>query len=152
MMSDPRLALFPETAVDGYRARFQKHASPEEIAKQDAALNGYRRTVAAIVAGGGRIIAGTDSPIIPYGLALHSELLHFVEAGMRPFQALQTATVGAAEALGVDEDLGSIAPGKLADRAFVQGDPLRDIRAARAVKRVMRGGRLYGVNELLARR
>src|SRR6185436_21075436 len=98
MMTDPRLALFPEIVREGYRARFARPVAPDEIAKQDASLRGLRRTVAAIVASGGKIIAGTDSPIIPYGLALHSELLHFVEAGMRPFQVLQTATAGAADA------------------------------------------------------
>ena len=151
MTSDPRLALFPESVLEGYRARFATQLAPDAIAKEDAALNGYRKTVAAVAAGGGRIIAGTDSPIIPYGLALHSELLHFVEAGMRPFQALQTATTGAAEALGVGGELGTIEPGKLADLAFVAGDPLRDIRAARNVKRVMRGGRLYALEDLLKR-
>src|SRR5262249_3394429 len=136
MMSDRRLALFPESARDMYRSRFGAEDEPE-IARQNAALDGARRTVAAVVAAGGKIIAGTDSPIIPYGLGLHSELLHFVEAGMRPFQALQTATSGAADALGVSDDLGSIEPGKLADLVFVGGDPLHDIRAARDVRRVM---------------
>ena len=85
------------------------------------------------------------------GLQLHSELLHFVEAGLRPFQALQTATLGAAEALGMGEELGSIEAGKLADLVFVGGDPLRDIRAARDVRRVMRGGRMYDIEQLLRR-
>ena len=151
MMSDPRLSLFPESVREGYRARFAGRVDAGEIAKQDSALGGFRQTVAAVVAAGGRIIAGTDSPIIPYGLALHSELLHFVEAGMRPFQALQTATSGAAEALGVGDELGSIEPGKLADLVFVGGDPLRDIRAARDVRRVMRGGQLYTLEDLLKR-
>src|SRR5204862_1870420 len=141
-------ALFPDIAREGYRARFARPVSSDEIAKQNAALGGLRRTVAAVAASGGKIIAGTDSPIIPYGLALHSELLHFVEAGMRPFQVLQTATAGAAEALGVGDELGSIEPGRLADLVFVAGDPLRDVRAARDVKRVMRGGRLYPIEEL----
>jgi Tol biopolymer transport system component/imidazolonepropionase-like amidohydrolase len=151
MMTDPRLSLFPEASLESYRGRFAGRAGAGDLSRQDAMLDGYRRTVAAVAAAGGKIIAGTDSPIIPYGLALHSELLHFVEAGMRPFEALRTATSGAADALGVGDELGSIAPGKLADLVFVAGDPLRDLRAARDVRRVMRGGRLYTIDELLKR-
>ena len=66
-----------------------------------------------------------------------------------PFQALQTATINAARALGVDDQLGTIEAGKLADLAFVGGDPLVDIRNARDVRRVMRSGRLYTVEDLL---
>jgi Tol biopolymer transport system component/imidazolonepropionase-like amidohydrolase len=148
MMSDPRLMLFPQSAREGYLERFA-HQNPAEVARIENTMPGLRATVAAVAKEGGKIIAGTDSPIIPYGLALHSELLHFVEAGMSPFQALQTATVGAADALGVGDELGSIEPGKIADLSFVHGDPLRDVRAAREVQRVMRGGRLYDVRELL---
>jgi imidazolonepropionase-like amidohydrolase len=151
MMNDPRLALFPQSTMEGYRTRFPTRVAPNDIARQDAALQGLRQTVAAVVSGGGRVIAGTDSPIIPYGLALHSELLHFVEAGMKPFQVLRTATLGAAEALGISEELGSIEPGKLADLAFVSGDPLGDVRAALDVRRVMLGGRLYTAADLLRR-
>ena len=67
---------------------------------------------------------------------------------MTPFQALQTATVNAAQALGLGDELGTIQPGKIADLAFVGGDPLVDIRNTRDVKRVMKGGRVYTVADL----
>jgi imidazolonepropionase-like amidohydrolase len=50
-----------------------------------------------------------------------------VEAGMSPMQALQAATGWAAECLGIDSDVGTIQPGKLADLVVVDGDPLQDI-------------------------
>jgi imidazolonepropionase-like amidohydrolase len=75
-----------------------------------------------------------------------------VHAGLTPFEALQTATVNAAQALGVAGELGTIEPGKLADLTFLGGDPLIDIRNTRDVKRVMRGGRLFLVSDLLPRR
>ena len=52
----------------------------------------------------------------------------------------------------MDDQLGTIEAGKLADLAFVASDPLADIRYARAVRRVMRGGRLYTVDELIGGR
>ena len=67
---------------------------------------------------------------------------------MTPFQALQTATVNAAQALGLGDELGTIQPGKIADLAFIGGDPLLDIRNTRDVKRVMKGGRVYTVADL----
>ena len=109
----------------------------------------YEATLKAIVAGGGTILAGTDSPIVPYGLGLHVELESYVHAGLTPFQALQTATVNAAQALGVGDEIGTIEPGKLADLTFLGSDPLIDIRNTRDVKRVMRGGRLFTVTDLL---
>jgi imidazolonepropionase-like amidohydrolase len=63
--------------------------------------------------------------------------------GMTPFQALQTATLTAAEALGVSDQLGTIEPGKLADLVFLADNPLDDIRRTRDVRGVMRGGRYY---------
>src|SRR5262249_7423995 len=69
--------------------------------------------------------------------------------GLTPFEALQTATTIAAEALGAAGDLGSIEPGKLADLVFVEGNPLADIKNARKVRRVMKNGELYGMDVLL---
>ena len=106
-------------------------------------------TVLALTRAGARIVAGTDSPIMPYAVSLHTELEHFVDGGLTPFQALQTATVNAAEALGSGLDLGSVEPGKLADLVFVDGDPLTDITDARRVTAVMKNGELLELESLL---
>jgi Tol biopolymer transport system component len=145
---DSRLTLYPEPVAGSIR-ELAKH--PPD-ARAGIPLKPYGATVKTIVARGGAILAGTDSPIVPYGLGLHVELQTFVDAGLTPFQALQTATVNAARALGAGDQLGTIEAGKLADLAFVARDPLADIRNAREVRRVMRGGRLYTVDELISRR
>jgi imidazolonepropionase-like amidohydrolase len=91
---------------------------------------------------GVRIVAGTDAPIDPFGMSLHMELAHYQESGLTPFQALQTATVNAAEALGMSADLGTIEPGKLADLIAVAADPLDDIRNLRRLLLVFKEGRI----------
>jgi Tol biopolymer transport system component len=144
LLYDRRLALFPLPVV----AMLADLAGAPPNPALDLAVKPYEAMLKAVWTGGGRILAGTDAPIVPYGLGLHVELDAYVHAGMTPFQALQTATVNAAHALGLGDDLGTIQPGKIADLAFVSGDPLLDIRNTRDVKRVMKGGRVYTVAEL----
>jgi imidazolonepropionase-like amidohydrolase len=59
---------------------------------------------------------------------------------MTPMQAIQSATIGAAELLGREADLGSIAPGRFADLVAVNGDPIDNIRLLETVDHVMKGG------------
>src|SRR6185295_8242850 len=109
------------------------------------------RTVFQIVKGGGRVTAGTDSPINPYGLALLMELENYASGGLTPIEVLRTATTVSAEAIGAGADLGSIEPGKLADVSFIDGNPLTNIKDLRRVRRVMKDGQLFEVETLLRR-
>jgi Tol biopolymer transport system component len=151
-LSDPRFGLFPASSVDGYRDRAEfMRSRPDEMGRAGTTLRSYKTTIAAIVAGGGSIVAGSGAPDVPYGLGLHAELEELVEAGLTPFQALRTATANAAEALGAADQLGTLEPGKLADMVIVGGDPLQDIKNARDVRGVLRGGRHYDLPALLRR-
>jgi imidazolonepropionase-like amidohydrolase len=105
-----------------------------------------------VVRGGGRVVAGTDSPINPYGLALLMELENYASGGLTPFEVLRTATSVSAEALGAGADLGSIEAGKLADLSFIDGNPLTNIKDLRRVKRVMKDGQMYELDALLTPR
>jgi len=101
-----------------------------------------------LVKGGGRVTAGTDAPINPYGLSLLMELENYVAGGLTPLEVLRTATTVPADAMGVGDTLGSIEAGKLADLVIVDGNPLANIKDLRRVKRVMKDGRLYDLDSL----
>jgi adenine deaminase len=81
--------------------------------------------------------------------ALHLNLRAQVHlGGLAPWQALQSATLLTATEVGVARDLGTVEQGKLADLAFIAGDPLTRIEDLANVQAVMKNGRIYTVAEL----
>ncbi|MEE4546629.1 amidohydrolase family protein [Streptomyces sp. V4-01] len=103
-------------------------------------------SVAALHRAGVRILAGTDSNLTPgipvqpaFGLSLHHELELLVAAGLTTREALGAATYLPAQSFGL-RDRGAIRPGYRADLVLIDGDPLADITATRAVRRVWAGG------------
>jgi Tol biopolymer transport system component/imidazolonepropionase-like amidohydrolase len=147
LLFDQRLGLYPLAVVDRLTALATDRPRPE----LDERIKPLEAGLKAIFTAGGKILAGTGAPIDPYGLSLHVELEEYVHAGLTPFQAIQTATINAAQALGVDRELGTIEPGRIADLTFLGSDPLADIRNTRDVRRVMKGGRLFTVEQLIRR-
>jgi imidazolonepropionase-like amidohydrolase len=99
-------------------------------------------TFARAYAAGVKIAFGTDTGVSPHG-DNWKEFGYMVEAGMPPMEAIQSATVSAAELLGQSERLGSIEPGKLADIIAVPGDPTRDLDLFGKVHFVMKGGVVF---------
>lgn len=101
---------------------------------------------------GVRIIAGTDGPsigkLLP-GFGLHHELELLVASGLTPLQALRAATSAAAEALGKEDQLGTIERGKLADMVVLDADPFAGIQNLRKIHLVMQGGKSYTPDVLL---
>jgi len=95
---------------------------------------------------GVRLLAGTDTPVIPLvpGYSLHDELALMVrDGGLTPLEALQSATVSAAAALGLERKSGRIVPGGWSDLVLLDADPLLDIRATRRVRAVVSRGVVY---------
>jgi imidazolonepropionase-like amidohydrolase len=104
-------------------------------------LNTARATVQRALRAGVTIACGSDAGVFAHGdNAREIELL--VECGMSPADALRAATVTAAKALGLDQDIGRIAQALRADLVAVAGDPLADPRALRAVRLVVAGGKV----------
>lgn len=91
---------------------------------------------------GVKIAFGTDSGVSAHGDNAR-EFVYMVENGMSPMAAIQSATVEAAKLLRVQDRLGSVEPGKLADIVAVRGDPLKNIEAMLDVVFVMKDGRVY---------
>ena len=80
------------------------------------------------------------------GLGAHWDIWSFVLGGMTPHQALETATINPAMAYGLDRDLGSIEPGKLADLVVLDGNPLENIRNSSSVHYTVANGVVYDSN------
>jgi imidazolonepropionase-like amidohydrolase len=77
------------------------------------------------------------------GLAAHWELWSLAQGGFTPWEAFRAATIDGARYIGMDKEIGSIEPGKLADLAVIGGEPLKDIRDSEKVTFTMINGRLY---------
>jgi imidazolonepropionase-like amidohydrolase len=92
------------------------------------------------------VLAGTDG----FGFDLSRELELYVEAGMSPAEALATATILPAQTYGLADKTGSIAVGKLAELALIDGDPSKNMSDIRQVEWVMRDGRLMQTADLRA--
>ena len=96
-------------------------------------------------------LAGTDTPpgvyIFP-GFSLHEELQRFVAAGFTPLEALQTATLNPAKFLGMEDRLGTIEKGKLADVVLLDANPLEDISNTQKIAAVIVNGRYLSRAEL----
>ncbi len=77
------------------------------------------------------------------GLAVHWEMWMFAQGGMSPWNVLKASTLDGAKYIGMDDELGSIKAGKLADLVILDADPMADIRNTDKVNQVMINGRLY---------
>jgi Tol biopolymer transport system component/imidazolonepropionase-like amidohydrolase len=149
-LDDVRIArLFPASALDASRALRAKPASARDLASREALVVPQEQLVGAVHKAGGRVIAGTDSPINPYGMSLLLELEHYVRGGLSPAEAIRTATAVPAEAMGLGADLGTIEPGRLADLVVVDGNPLTNITDLRKARTVIKDGVVYEVGRLV---
>jgi len=108
--------------------------------KAETILPVARESLKRAIAAGVKIAFGTDAGVFPHGENAH-EFAVYVKLGMATIDALRTATIRAADLLGVT-DRGTIEAGKLADLVAVPGDPLRDITATERVSWVMLGGKV----------
>jgi len=119
-----------------------KEGWPEEYLRKNRETTDVQRAgFAKAVKMGVKIAYGTDSGVYPHGVN-GRQFRYMVRYGMTPMQAIQSATIRAAELLGKEHELGSVSPGRFADLVAVKADPLADITALEAIDHVMKGGEL----------
>ncbi|HEY2064766.1 MAG TPA: amidohydrolase family protein [Gemmatimonadaceae bacterium] len=128
---------------DYIMAEYKRLGYPQKILDKEASVGrkqreSFRRAVQA----GVKLAFGTDAGVYPHGWN-GRQFAKMVEWGMTPMQAIQSATVNAADLLGWSDRVGSIQAGRYADIVAVDGDPLRDISQLEHVTFVMKGGVVY---------
>lgn len=115
---------------------------PESIEKERAIGKLQRQNFRHAYLGGARMAFGTDGGVYPHG-DNWKQFPIMVEYGMKPIEAIRSATVDAAELVGLKEKAGVIEKGDYADLIAIDGNPLTDIRAMEKVRFVMKEGKVY---------
>jgi imidazolonepropionase-like amidohydrolase len=117
----------------------RNHVPDFLLSKAKTVMPAARKNLAHAFASGVKVAFGTDAAVYPHGLNAH-EFAVMVKLGLTPLQAIQAATINAADLLGWPGKVGSLEPGAWADIVAVDGDPLKDVTTLERVKFVMKGG------------
>ena len=150
---DPRSKYLPASDVAYWKPKvgfFSRYRTPTYIEAQKRYFARELKLVGDMQRAGVGILAGTDCTaayVIP-GFSLHDELALYVEAGLTPMQALQTATRNAAEYLGELAREGTIEKGKRANLILLDRDPLVSIRNTTSINTVIQNGRYLSRGDL----
>lgn len=144
---DPRMQYVSAEELQWWKPEngmLTKYRTPEYIATRKREYAKMLEEIPHAQALGVRFLAGTDITI-PYtypGFSLHDELKLFVEAGLTPMQALETATTNPAQLLGLSKTWGRVAPGYIANLVLLNADPLADISNTQKIDSVVLNGQL----------
>lgn len=132
------------------RKRYVESVPPQGFALTQRMAEKSLALVAALHRAGVLLLAGTDSfdGFDISGFSLHQELELLVKAGLKPAEALRTATLNPAKFLGRERDLGEVEKGKLANLVLLGADPLADIRNTRNIRGVVLHGHFFDRVEL----
>ena len=149
---NPELHLAPAVSRDAWRrSTFVDDWTPEDFERARGLWPRVLELTKKLYDGGVVLAAGSDLPnpwIIP-GVSLHHELRLLHSAGIPPLEVLKIATSGGALGLGLEDEIGSIEPGKVADLVVLAADPTQNLHNTRAISQVFIGGRFVDPSALL---
>jgi len=136
--------LVPTLFLGEYMEKNMERSDVPEYSKQKMrdVIAAMRKNTGKAFAAGVKVAFGTDAAVYPHGLNA-GEFHVYVQLGMTPLAAIQTATINASDLLGSKFLVGSLEPGKFADVIAVDGDPTKDVTILERVKFVMKGGAVY---------
>lgn len=115
---------------------------PESLEKERMVGRTQRENFQKAFKAGVKMVFGSDAGVYPHG-DNGKQFAHMVRWGMSPMQAIQAATVTAADVLGKSADIGALAVGRYGDIVAVKGDPLADVTRLEHVDAVIKGGELF---------
>jgi len=121
--------------------KLMKRYKPDALARARIGYEKANEFIRRFVNAGGILKEGSDPPRGMAGMLMHEAMVMDVEAGVPPMTAIVAATLNVAKTFKKDKDYGSVEPGKVADLAIIEGDPLKDIWATQNVKMVVMDGK-----------
>jgi imidazolonepropionase-like amidohydrolase len=148
LLLDPGLAYLPERNRAKWLGNFTEFVDedPAVVELREKGFANMCRFIGAFARAGGAVLSGTDSSTgsgwATPGIGLHHELDLLVDAGLTPMQAILASTRNVARAFRVDDRLGTLEPGKLADLLVVDDDPLKDVKNLLKIAWVVQDGRV----------
>lgn len=139
--ADESLSYVPEQALSIWRtSKLYDITDADDLTGLRAGYEIVRHLLQLHAELGGRVLAGSDTYLGVPGLSLQRDVLMFVDTGFSPLDAIRMTTWDNAVFMGVEHDLGSVEPGKLADLVVLDADPLVSIENISRVSTVYRGG------------
>jgi hypothetical protein len=141
LAADESLGYVPEQALSIWStSQLYDITDPDDLAGLRDGYDIVRHLLQLHAELGGRMLGGSDTYLGVPGLSLQRDLLMFVDTGFSPLDAIRMATYDNAVFMGIDDELGSVEPGKLADLILLGADPLASIDNIGAIAAVYRGG------------
>ena len=149
ILNNSKARYFPaalRSVVERVYQKVLERYNPEQLERAKIAYENSLEFIRRFVKARGILKEGSDPPEGMPGLQMHIGMAMDVEAGVPPMTAIQAATLNVAKTFKKDKDFGSIEPGKVADLAVIDGEPLKDIWMTQNVKMVVMNGKVMDID------